>query len=292
MTTSGLIQLLLYLAVLVALIKPLGWYMARVYRGEPCGLDRLLGWLERGLYRLAGTRADGEMNWRQYAIAMLLFNLLGLVAVYALQRMQHLLPLNPQGLGPVTPDSSFNTAVSFATNTNWQGYGGETTMSYLTQMLGLTVQNFVSAASGMACLAALIRGFSRKRTDKIGNFWVDLTRSTFYILLPLSFILALALVSQGVVQTFSPYAKVALLQPTEWDEPVVDSDGQPVLNEQGQPTTKKSPLTEQTIPVGPAPRRSPSSSSAPTAAAFSMSTRSRRSDSRRRRGDLRGRIGR
>jgi K+-transporting ATPase ATPase A chain len=252
MTTFGVLQLVLYLVVLLALVKPLGWYMARVYRGEPCGLDRLLGWLERGIYGLAGTRADAEMNWRQYALAMLLFNMIGLVALYAQQRTQHWLPLNPQGLAAVTPDSSFNTAVSFATNTNWQGYGGETTLSYLTQMLGLTVQNFVSAAAGMACLVALIRGFSRRQTDKIGNFWVDLTRTTLYILLPLSFILAIALVSQGVVQTFNPYAKVALLQPTTWDEPVTDAQGQPVLDAGGKPTTKKSPLSEQTLAVGPA----------------------------------------
>jgi K+-transporting ATPase ATPase A chain len=252
MTALGVFQLVLYVTALVTLVKPLGWYMARVYRGEPCGLDRVLGWLEHGLYQLAGTKGDAEMNWKQYAIAMLLFNILGLVVLYGLQRTQHLLPLNPMGLGAVTPDSSFNTAVSFATNTNWQGYGGETTMSYLTQMLGLTVQNFVSAAAGMAVLVALIRGFSRKQTDKIGNFWVDLTRSTVYILLPLSFILALALVSQGVVQTFNPYAKVALLQPTEWEEPVVDEGGKPVMDEKGQPVTKKSPLTEQTIAVGPA----------------------------------------
>jgi len=256
MTTFGVLQLVLYLAVLVALVKPLGWYMARVYRGESCGLDRVLGWLERGLYRFAGTRADAEMTWQQYAIAMLLFNIIGVVFVYGLQRTQHLLPLqsllNPAGFGAVSPDSSFNTAVSFATNTNWQGYGGETTLSYLTQMLGLTVQNFVSAATGMACLVALIRGFTRKQSGTIGNFWVDLTRSTVYILLPLSCVLAVALVSQGVVQTFRPYAKVALLQPTAFDEPVVDGDGRHVLDDKGQPTTHKSPLTEQTIAVGPA----------------------------------------
>jgi len=256
MATPGVLQFVLYLAALLALVKPLGWYMARVYRGEPCSLDRVFGSLERGLYRLSGVKADGEQTWQQYAIAMLLFNLIGLVFVYGLQRTQHLWPLqaalNPAGLGAVTPDSSFNTAVSFATNTNWQGYGGETTLSYLTQMLGLTVQNFVSAASGMACLVALIRGFVRKQSNTIGNFWIDLTRSTVYILLPLSFLLSIALVSQGVVQTFSPYAKVALLQPTTFDEPVVDKDGQPVLDEQGQPTTRRSPLTEQTIAVGPA----------------------------------------
>ncbi len=218
MTTFGVLQILLYLALLLALVKLLGLYMARVYQGQPCGTDRLLGWLERGLYRLAGIKPDAEMNWRQYALAMLLFNMLGLLVVYALQRTQHLLPLNPAALGPVSPDSSFNSAVSFATNTNWQGYGGETTMSYLTQMLGLTAQNFVSAAAGMACLVALIRGFTRRQTGTIGNFWVDLTRSTVYILLPLSFVLALALVSQGVVQTFNPYAKVAVLQPITGSE--------------------------------------------------------------------------
>ena len=154
------------------------------------------------------------MNWKTYAIAMMVFNVLGLLAVYAMQRLQAFLPLNPQGLGAVTPDSSWNTAVSFATNTNWQGYGGEVTMSYLTQMLGLTVQNFVSAATGMAVLVALIRGIARHTAKGIGNFWVDLTRSTLYILLPLSLVLALALVSQGVVQTFGPYKTVALLQPT------------------------------------------------------------------------------
>ena len=172
--------------------------------------------------------------------------------MYVLQRLQGVLPLNPQGLGAVSPDSSFNTAVSFATNTNWQGYGGETTMSYLTQMLGLTVQNFVSAAAGMATLVALIRGFARRSAETIGNFWVDLTRSTLYILLPLSFVLALVLVSQGVVQTFGPYAKAAVVQPTQYDEPVTDQDGKPVLDEKGQPKTKKSTLTEQVLAVGPA----------------------------------------
>jgi len=228
----GILQLVVYLVVLVLLVKPLGWYMARVYQGRPCGLDRLLGWLERGLYWLAGTRPDAEMTWRQYALAMLLLNLVGLAAVYGLQRFQHLLPLNPEQLGAVTPDSSFNTAVSFATNTNWQGYGGETTMSYLTQMLGLTVQNFVSAAAGMATLVALIRGFTRKEASTIGNFWVDLTRSTLYILLPLSLVLAIVLVSQGVVQTFSPHVTATLIEPT------TDADGKPV--------------TEQAIALGPA----------------------------------------
>jgi K+-transporting ATPase ATPase A chain len=226
------LQLILYLVVLLALAKPLGTFMARVYQGERTFLDPVLGPVERLLYRAAGVRAEQEMDWKVYALAMMLFNILGLFVVYALQRVQGLLPLNPQSLGAVTPDSSWNTAVSFATNTNWQGYGGEVTMSYFTQMLGLAVQNFVSAATGMAVLAALIRGIARHTSQTIGNFWVDLTRTTLYILLPLALVLALLLVSQGVVQTFGGYPSVALLQP------VMDANGNPV--------------TQQVLAVGPA----------------------------------------
>jgi K+-transporting ATPase ATPase A chain len=251
-TANGMAQLLFYLIVLLALAKPLGAFMARVYEGRPCGLDRALGWLERLIYRVGGVRPGNEMEWKTYAIAMLLFNAAGMLFVYALQRVQGGLPFNPQGFGAVSPDSSFNTAASFATNTNWQGYGGESTMSYLTQMLGLTVQNFVSAATGMATVVALIRGFARRTAQTIGNFWVDLTRTTLYILLPLSLVLAIALVSQGVVQTFGPYAKATVVQPTEYDEPITDKDGKPVLDEKGQPKTKKATLTEQVIAVGPA----------------------------------------
>src|SRR5947208_12919549 len=182
MASNLILQLGVYVIVLLALAKPLGAYMARVYTGRGGGLDRALGWLERLIYRLAGVRADEEMTWKTYALTMLLFNLAGLLAVYALQRLQGVLPLNPEGLAAVSHDSSFNTAVSFATNTNWQGYGGESTMSYLTQMLALTVQNFVSAATGMAVAVALIRGFARRSAETIGNFWVDLTRTTLYIL--------------------------------------------------------------------------------------------------------------
>ena len=202
MNANAYLQIALFLAVLLALVKPLGAYMAAVYSAQPTTATRVVGPLERLIYRLSGVHADDEMDWQRYALAMLWFNLLGLLAVYALQRLQVWLPFNPAQMPAVGPDSAFNTAVSFATNTNWQGYGGETTMSYLTQMLGLTVQNFVSAASGMAVLIALIRGFVRRETGHIGNFWVDMTRSVLYILLPLSFVLALALVSQGVVQTF------------------------------------------------------------------------------------------
>jgi potassium-transporting ATPase potassium-binding subunit len=252
MTANSAVQLGLYLVVLMALVKPLGAYMARVYEGRSIGLDRVLGWLERVIYRLVGVRPDAEMSWKTYAAAMLTFNFVGLLAVYLLQRIQGLLPLNPQGFGAVSADSAFNTAASFATNTNWQGYGGETTMSYLTQMLALTVQNFASAAAGMATLVALIRGFARRSAQTIGNFWVDLVRTTLYILLPLSVVLALVLVSQGVVQTFAPYQKVAVVQPTQYDEPVTDANGKPALDEKGQPKTKKTTLTEQVIAVGPA----------------------------------------
>jgi len=252
MTANAMFQLAIYLIVLLALAKPLGAYMARVYEGRPCGLNGVFGWLERLIYRLSGVRPAEEMGWKTYAATMLLFNLAGLLAVYGLQRVQGVLPLNPQQFGAVSPDSSFNTAVSFATNTNWQGYGGETTMSYLTQMLGLTVQNFVSAAAGMAVLVAMIRGFARRSSATVGNFWVDLTRTTLYILLPVSFVLALILVSQGVVQTFGAYAKAAVVQPTSYDEPITDKDGKPALDEKGQPKTKKSTLTEQVIAVGPA----------------------------------------
>ncbi len=232
MTANGWFQLIFYVAALTALAYPLGAYMARVYERRPCGLDRVLGPVERIIYRVCGIDPDAEMTWKAYALAMLLFNLVGLLAVYLLHRLQAVLPLNPEHMAAVVPHNAWNTAVSFATNTNWQDYGGETTLSYLTQMLGLTVQNFVSAAAGMACLVALIRGFARRQTNSIGNFWFDLVRSTLYVLLPLSLVLALALVGQGVVQTMSPYAHTQLLEAT------ADGDGKAV--------------TEQTIAVGPA----------------------------------------
>ena len=252
MTANGWLQIALYVAVLLVLVKPLGWFMAQVYQGRPCGLDRVLGPLERLLYRLYGGAATKEMSWKTYAFAMLLFNFFGLLVVYVLQRAQGVLPLNPQGLGPVSADSSLNTAISFATNTNWQGYGGETTMSYLTQMLALTVKNFVSAAAGMACLVALIRGFSRHTAQTIGNFWVDLTRTTLYILLPLAIVLALALVSQGVVQTLGPYKSVPLVQATAYDDPQLDANGQPLKDAAGQDIVKHVPVTEQVLALGPA----------------------------------------
>ncbi|HXI21221.1 MAG TPA: potassium-transporting ATPase subunit KdpA, partial [Gemmatimonadales bacterium] len=212
MSPNGWLQLALYLAVLLALAWPLGGYMARVYQGESPGLVRVLGPIERLCYRLAGVRADEEMDWRRYAAAVLLFSVAGFLAVYALERLQGSLPLNPAGRTGVAPGLALNAAVSFVTNTNWQAYGGETTMSNLTQMAGLTVQNFVSAAAGMAVLMALIRGLVRRETDRLGSFWVDLVRGTLYVLLPLSLVLALVLVSQGVVQSLSPDRSAALLQ--------------------------------------------------------------------------------
>ena len=251
MTINGLVQIGLYFVVLLMLVKPLGWYMARVYEGQACGLDRMVGPLERLIYRLCGIRETEEMDWKTYGIAMLLFNAMGLVMLYGLQRLQGFLPLNPTGLGTVTADLAFNTAASFATNTNWQAYGGETTLSYLTQMLGLTVQNFVSAATGMAILVALIRGLARCSALTIGNFWTDLIRSTLYILLPLALFLSLLLVSQGVVQTFSPSQTVPLLQPTNYLTLATDASGQPVLDEQGQLKNESATTAEQVLAVGP-----------------------------------------
>ena len=231
MTGNAYIQILLFLLVLTALVKPLGWYMAQVYEGKSCGLDRFLKRFENRFYSMLKTSPKEEMNWKTYALTMLFFNMAGFVMVYLLQRIQYYLPLNPQHLPGPSPDSSFNTAISFITNTNWQGYSGESTMSYFTQMAGLTTQNFVSAATGMAVLAALARGLARRSAQTIGNFWVDLTRSVLYILLPLSLILSLLLVSQGVPQTFKPSQTVNLMQPLQ------NTDGKTI--------------TQQTIALGP-----------------------------------------
>ena len=251
MTANGYLQIAFYLVVLIALAKPLGAYMAAIYEGRPAVLNRLGAPLERLIYRLCGVKESEEMGWTRYALAALWFTLVGLLAVYGLQRLQNLLPLNPAGVAAVSPDSSFNTAISFVTNTNWQGYGGESTMSYLTQMLALTVQNFVSAALGMAIVIALIRGFARQSAQTIGNFWVDLTRGTLYILLPLSIVFALVLVAQGVPQTLSAYQTVPLVESVEYDNPKLDAAGQPVKDEKGNPVTEKATQKEQLIAVGP-----------------------------------------
>jgi potassium-transporting ATPase potassium-binding subunit len=231
MSINIIIQITIFLSILLLTVKPLGIYMARIYEGKPAGLNVLLAPVERWIYRLTRVNPMQGMSWKTYAVAVMLFNVLGIISVYILQRLQCFLPLNPMSMPKVAPDLAFNTAMSFATNTNWQSYGGETTLSYFTQMLGLTVQNFVSAATGMAVLIAVIRGFIQKQIETIGNFWVDLVRSLLYILLPLSIILSLVLVSQGVVQTFKPSAKAELLQS------IRDADGKTV--------------TEQVIALGP-----------------------------------------
>ncbi len=252
MTSNSYFQIICYVVTLLLLAKPLGWYMAKVYEDESVGLNRLLAPLEAMLYRLSGINPKQEMPWTDYAIAMLVFNLLGTLAVFALQSWQASLPFNPQNLANISPDSAFNTAVSFATNTNWQGYSGETTMSYLTQMLGLTVQNFLSAATGMATLVALSRGFARRKADMIGNFWVDLTRSTLYILMPLSLMLALALVGQGVVQTFSPYKTLPLLEALSYEQAKLGADGVALQDAAGKPVMESTVAKEQVLAVGPA----------------------------------------
>ena len=252
MTASGILQIALYLGVLLALIKPLGTYMAKVYEGEPCGLNRILAPFETLIYRLLGITSDDEMSWKTYAAAAILFKLGFLFVLYGIMRLQDILPLNPQNFTAISSDLAFNTAVSFITNTNWQSYSGESTMSYLTQMTGLAVQNFASAAQGMAVLVAVIRGFTRRTADSIGNFWVDLTRSILYILLPLSLIMAVFLVSQGVVQSFSPYKNVQVIQNITYDNPKIDEKGNPIKDDRGNAVTEKAELKEQTIPLGPA----------------------------------------
>jgi K+-transporting ATPase ATPase A chain len=252
MNTQAWILLVAYLGALLVLAWPLGKWLVAVADG------RFPRWMapfeaaERGLFRLAGVDATVGMGWRQYAIALMVFNFIGLLAVYALQRLQGVLPLNPQALAAVTADSSFNTAVSFATNTNWQGYGGESTMSYLTQMLGLSVQNYLSAATGIVVVFALIRGFAARSASVIGNFWVDITRVTAYVLLPLSLVLALFLLQQGVVQNFDAYKEVQTLETVKYQEPKLGPDGQALKNDKGEAVMEDKATDRQTLPMGPA----------------------------------------
>ena len=252
MNIFGWVQVVIYIAIILALTKPLGSYMARVYEGEKTFLHPIVGPIENFIYRLGGVNPEADMTWKEYTLALLLFNGLGIVVVYALQRFQLWLPLNPMRFGPVAPDQAFNTAVSFATNTNWQSYGGEMTMSYLTQMLGLAVQNFFSAATGMAAAMAFIRGFKRAAAKGIGNAWVDLVRSTLYIFLPLAFIISLILVSQGVIQNFRPYQSASLLQLTSFERPKLDAAGQPFKDAQGNPLMETVTIKKQILPMGPA----------------------------------------
>jgi K+-transporting ATPase ATPase A chain len=252
MSANAYLQAALFLGVLLALVKPLGAYMALVFSDTPNPVTRFGAGVENLLYRLCGIRRDQDMTWQRYALAMLVFNVLGLLFVYLIQRVQQWLPLNPQHFDAVSPDSAMNTAISFASNTNWQGYSGESTMSYLIQMLALNVQNFLSAATGIAVLIALIRGFTRRNSKTIGKFWVDMTRSVLYVLLPLAFVLALTLVSQGVVQNFEPYRNVPLVEPTTASETQKDTEGNTLKDAAGKEITKETQVTEQTLPFGPA----------------------------------------
>jgi potassium-transporting ATPase potassium-binding subunit len=248
-TALGLTALLLL--VLLVCVKPLGLYMAQVFEGRQSLAVRLGSPLEARLYRLCGVDPAREMDWHEYALALLKFNALGALALYGLQRCQAWLPLNPQKAPNVPPDSAFNTAVSFVTNTNWQGYSGESAMSYLTQMAGLTVQNFLSAATGLVIAIALIRGLARHGSATIGNAWVDVTRSTLYILLPLSLVLALVLVSQGVIQNLSGYREVVTLEPLTYQVPQTDAAGNALTDPAGKALQHGVTSTSQTLPMGP-----------------------------------------
>ena len=253
MTASAWGLLALFLAALAMLAWPVGKFLAAL-----CN-ERVPRWMQRveaPLYKLAGTAPERSMNWRTYALALLAFNLLGAVVVYALQRLQGVLPLNPAGMGAVSADSAFNTAVSFVSNTNWQGYAGESTMSYLTQMLGLTVQNFFSAATGIAVAFALVRGFARRGDGAgskglVGNFWADITRVTLWVLVPLSFVLAVFFVGQGVIQNFDAYKDVATVETTAFQQPKNGADGQPLKDEKGAPVMEDATTKTQTLAMGP-----------------------------------------
>ncbi|PQA78157.1 potassium-transporting ATPase subunit KdpA [Rhodoferax sp. TS-BS-61-7] len=248
MSSSAWGLLALFLTTLLIASWPLGIWIARISSGR---LPQWLLRLEAPLFRLAGTSPDQSMPWKQYTIALLAFNVLGALVVYLLQRWQAVLPLNPASMGAVSVDSALNTAVSFATNTNWQGYAGESTMGYLTQMLGLAVQNFLSAATGIAVVFALFRGFAAKSTSVIGNFWVDITRITAWLLVPLSLVFAIFLVGQGVIQNFDAYQSVTTLEATQFQQAKLGADGQPVLDDKGAPLMEDTSTSMQTLPKGP-----------------------------------------
>ncbi|RKP57427.1 potassium-transporting ATPase subunit KdpA [Pararobbsia silviterrae] len=250
MTSNDWLQFVVYAVVLIALAIPLGRYMTHVLDGSSRVL-RWFGWAERGFYKLGGVDPTQEMSWKGYAVAMLAFNVLGTVAIYVLLRVQAGLPLNPAGIAAMTPDAAFNTAVSFVTNTNWQDYSGESGASYLIQMLCFTVQNFLSAATGIAVVTALIRGFARHSAQTIGNFWVDVTRSTLYVLVPISVAIALVFVSQGAIQNFSAYKDVPTLQATQYTQPKVDAQGNPVKDAQGNAVNDTLTAKTQTLAMGP-----------------------------------------
>jgi len=247
MTRNGWLQIFVFFAAVLLVTKPMGVFMARVFSRERTWLDPIMRPFERLLYKLTRVDEQREMRWTEYSIAMLLFSGVSMVVLYLLERAQQWLPLNPQKFAAVPPDLAFNTAASFTTNTNWQFYTGEQTMSYLTQMAGLAFHNFASAAVGMALAVALIRGIARREKDTIGNFWVDMTRSTLWILLPMCLVYSLVLVSQGVIQNFKPYDTVKLVEPQQMQK--VGQDGKPVLGSDGKPVMDT--VTDQTIAQGP-----------------------------------------
>ena len=247
MTLNGWLQILAFLAAVVLITKPVGVFMARVFSRERTWLDPVMRPVEKLIYKITGVDEKREMRWTEYSIAMLLFSAVSMLVLYLLQRLQHVLPLNPQGLANVAPDLAFNTSASFTTNTNWQFYSGENTMSYLTQMAGLAFHNFVSAAVGIALAVAFIRGVARREKDTLGNFWVDLTRGTFWVLLPACIVYSLLLVGQGVIQNFKPYDKVKLIEPQQVQK--LDANGKPVVGTDGKPVMDT--VSEQVIAQGP-----------------------------------------
>jgi K+-transporting ATPase ATPase A chain len=251
MNTYEWLQTILLFVVLLATIRPLGSFMARVFQGERTFLSPLLAPCERLIYGICGVKPEDEMGWKRYAASMLLFNLALFVSLFAMLMTQHLLPLNPQKLPAFSWQLALNTAISFVTNTNWQAYVGEQAASYFTQMVGLAVHNFVSAATGIVIAIAVIRGFVRRKTSMLGNFWVDLTRCTLYILLPISIIFSLVLISQGVIQNFSAYKSVPLIQSTNYDKPKMDDKGNPIKDAKGNPVTENVTVKEVQIPMGP-----------------------------------------
>jgi K+-transporting ATPase ATPase A chain len=252
MQASGWIQLIIFVVALVAITKPMGlWLMQVLDANGKTWFDPILKPLERLTYRLMGVDAGKEHDWKQYTFAMLLFSMVSCLFTYAILRLQQWLPLNPQGLAALTAHLAFNTAASFTTNTNWQSYGGESTMSYLSQMVALALHNFVSAATGIAIAAALVRGIARHSAKTIGNFWVDLVRTTYYLLLPICLVYAVFLVSQGMIQNFKPYTTAKLVEPYKTSVAKVDDKGQPVVDKDGKPVMEEQTVTDQSIVQGP-----------------------------------------
>src|SRR5215831_3583923 len=252
MNASGWIQFAFYVVVLALITKPMGLYLMHVLDvNGRTWLDPVLRPLERGTYRVLGVDPQKEQNWKQYTFAMLFFSLVGCLFTYAILRLQNILPLNPQGLAAVSSDCSFNTATSFTTNTNWQSYVGESTMSYFSQMVGLAFHNFVSAATGIAIAAALVRGIARHTATTIGNFWVDLVRVTYYLLIPICLVFALFLVSQGMIQNFKPYTKATLVEPMKVQVEKKNDKGETIKRPDGKAVTEEQTVTDQNIVQGP-----------------------------------------